>query len=239
MRSQRILIVFIVIGLIVPIVDAQSRAGRRAKKGAAMGAVWGLLLGRDLGDVAAGAAAGAALGGVSGAVDDSYAKKDQKRYEQQRAQAEAEARARALDEERRRLEEERLALEERERALAAQEVQSGGGGDPTTEDEWIEVIGIDNWNGLLALGECQHQRALLLAQAGATIDNAEYRLASKWLEALVAVDLKDSKGAEKLYPALVELDSEVDTVQQASIEADKAILEIRDLRQEEGVVCQR
>jgi hypothetical protein len=37
---------------------------------------------------------------------------------------------------------------------------------------------------------------------------------------------------------LVSLDPEIDTVQQASLEADKAILEIRDIRRQDGIACE-
>ena len=244
MKLRRILICLLAIGLAATVADTQSRAGRGAKRGAAMGAVWGLIFGGDVGDVVEGAAAGAAVGAVGGAVSDSYSKKDRRRYEQQRAQAQAEAEARAadaerqkLEEERRQLEAERRALEEQKRSQQAQTASTGG--EPVTEDEWIAYIGVDNWNALTALVDCQHQRSLLLAQAAATIDDFEFRLASRWIEALVAVDLKDQAAAADLFPVLVSLDPEIDTVQQASLEADKAILEIRDIRRQDGIVCER
>ncbi len=243
MKLRHIVIYFLVVGLMVTIADAQSRAGRGAKRGAAMGAVWGLIFGGDVGDVVEGAAAGAAVGAVGGAVSDSYSKKDRKRYEQQRAQAQAEAEARAadaerqkLEEERRQLEAERRALEEQQRSQQAQTASTGG--EPVTEEEWIAYIGVDNWNALTALVDCQHQRSLLLAQAAATIDDSEFRLGSRWVEALVAVDLNDQAAAAELFPVLVSLDPEIDTVQQASLEADKVILEIRDIRRQDGIACE-
>ncbi len=233
--------------LVASLAHTQSRAGRGAKRGAAMGAVWGLIFGGDIESAVEGAAAGAAVGAVGGAVSDSYAKKDRKRYEQQRAQAYAEQQARVaeaerekLEEERKQLEAEKKALEEQQKAQQAAGAQTASaGGDPVTEEEWIAYIGVDNWNALTALVDCQHQRALLLAQAAATIDDPEFRLASRWIEAFVAVDLKDQSTANDLFPVLVSLDPEVDTVQQASIEADKAIVEIRDIRRQEGIACER
>jgi len=237
MKLRHIVICLLVFGLTAMVADAQSRAGRGAKRGAAMGAVWGLIFGGDIGDVAEGAAAGAAVGAVGGAVSDSYSKKDRKRYEQQRAQAQAEAEARAADAELQKLEEERRALEEQQRSQQAQTASAGG--EPVTEEEWIAYIGVDNWNALTALVDCQHQRSLLLAQAAATIDDPEFRVASRWIEVFVAVDLKDQPAAAELYPVLVSLDPEIDTIQQAAIEADKAILEIRDIRRQDGIACER
>ena len=244
MKLRHIVICLLVIGLTVTMADAQSRAGRGAKRGAAMGAVWGLIFGGDVGDVVEGAAAGAAVGAVGGAVSDSYSKKDRRRYEQQRAQAQAEAEARAadaerqkLEEERRQLEAERRALEEQQRSQQAQNASAGG--EPVTEEEWIAYIGVDNWNALTALVDCQHQRSLLLAQAAATIDDPEFRVASRWIEVFVAVDREDQAAATELFPVLVSLDPEIHTIQQASIEADKAILEIRDIRRQDGIACER
>jgi len=211
MKLKTLVICLVVIGLMTTVADAQSRAGRGAKRGAAMGAVWGLIFGGDIGDVVEGAAAGAAVGAVGGAVSDSYSKKDRKRYEQQRAQAQAEVEARAADAERQKLEEERRALEEQQRSQQAQAASTGG--EPVSEEEWIAYIGVDNWNALTALVDCQHQRSLLLAQAAATIDDPEFRVASRWIEALVAVDLNDQAAATKLFPVLVSLDPEIHTIQ--------------------------
>ena len=244
MNIRKQFVLLLVVALAVSTALAQSRAGRGAKRGAAMGAVWGLIFGGDIGDVVEGAAAGAAVGAVGGAVSDSYAKKDRKRYEQQRAQAYAEQQARAaeaerqqLEAERQRLEAERMAMEEQQKAQQA--VSTSATVDPATEEEWIAYIGVDNWNALTALVDCQHQRAVLLARAAATIDDPEFRLASRWIEVFVAVDQMDQSAAAELFPVLVSLDPDVDTVQQASLEADKAILEIRDIRRQEGITCQR
>lgn len=110
---------------------------------------------------------------------------------------------------------------------------------PQTEEEWIAAIGQDNTNALDALVDCQHDRAELLAKAGATSENPDFALAGQWIEALVAVDQKDQKTANELFAGLTELDDDVDTVQQASVVADQAILEVREARSDEGISCKR
>ena len=87
--------------------------------------------------------------------------------------------------------------------------------------------------------DCQHDRAELLAKAGATSDNPDFALVGNWIEALVALDRQDQAALDELYPKLVELDNDVDTVQQASLAADQAILEVREARQDEGISCER
>jgi hypothetical protein len=243
MKSLRIAVCLLLAGLVVTEIIAQGRVGRGAGRGAAMGAVFGLLLGGDIDDAVEGAAVGAAAGAVGGAIDNSYARKDRRRYEQQQAQARAHAEARAAEEERRRLEAERRALEAERQALEAQqaaEAQTASSStDEYSDEEWIAAIGVDNWNALVALVDCQHQRARLLAQAGATVDNPEYRLASRWLEAMIALDVKDGAAADRIYQDLVELDDDIDTPQQAAIEGDKAVLEVRQIRRDEGISCSR
>lgn len=223
-------------------VSAGQRAKRRAGKGAAMGAVWGLLVGGDIDDAIEGAAVGAAMGGVSGAVDDSYAKKDARRAAEAQAAEQArqtEAQQRAYEAERQRLEEERRQLEQQMAVVEAKQTQALSQNDAEIEAEWIDAIGEDNWNGLVALTDCQHQRAHLLAQAGATVKNEDHRLASVWLEAMIAVDLKKTSEAAAFFDQLAARDPEIDTAQQASIEIDKAILEIREVRREDGTICAR
>ena len=139
------------------------------------------------------------------------------------------------------MEAERRALEaEQQQAEAAATTETVSlGGEVLTEEQWITVVGVDNWNALIALVDCQHQRARLLAQAGATVDDPEYSLASLWIEMLIAVDIKDSAGGQRISGDLVKFDSDIDTIQQASIEADRAILDVRQIRRDEGITCKR
>jgi hypothetical protein len=242
MNVRKICVALMICVFAATVLSAGKRAGRRAGKGAAMGAVWGLLLGGSVEDAVEGAAVGAAVGGVSGAIDDSYAKKDARRAAEAQAAEHAqraEGQRRAYEAERLRLEEEKRRLEEQMVLVEAQETQALSQDDDAIEAEWTEAIGEDNWNGLIALTDCQHQRAHLLAQAGATVENEEHRLASLWLEAMIVVDQKKLDEAAAFYEQLAARDPEIDTAQQASIEIDKAILDIRKLRREEGISCVR
>ncbi len=199
------------------------KAGRWAGKGAAGGAVLGLLVGGDLGSAAEGAALGAAAGAASGAISES---KDRKRARQ------------AELEELRRREAERQ-RQDAERAAEVKTQTTHLNGDlPQTDEEWEAAIGMDNVNALDALIDCQHARARLLAQAAATVENPEYRLVSHWIEALVELDRRNHAEAERLYEALIPMDDDVDTRQQASLLADQALLEVRRVRREEGGHCQ-
>jgi hypothetical protein len=183
------------------------KAGRWAGVGAGIGGIVGLVSG-DLGDAVVGAAVGAAAGGVAGSISDNN---DQKRAvaETQRRQAEAQAYAEA------------------QASAEAEATQA-------EEAEIVAAIGGDNYESYKALRGCQHKRAGALAQAGAASDNTEHQLASVWLEALIALDQQDAAAAEAKYQELVERDPDIDTVQQASIEADRVLLDMRRERGELG-----
>ena len=71
------------------------------------------------------------------------------------------------------------------------------------------------------------------------MENPDFALAGHWIEALVAVDQQDQNTANELFAGLTELDDDVDTVQQAGLAADQAILEVREARSDEGISCQR
>ncbi len=228
-------------------VFVQGEVKRGAGRGAAMGAIWGLILGGDLDSAARGAAAGAATGAVGGA----FAKQDRKRRQEQiELQRLRQQEMRELQEERAlQAEAERLALERERTELArqrreleeqverARQAEDGSSYYPQTEEEWIAAIGRDNYSALDALVDCQYQRADLLAQAGATSESSDYQLASRWVQALVALDRQDTARTRELYEELVIFDRDFDSVQQVSLEADAALLDLRQLRREEGISC--
>jgi hypothetical protein len=201
------------------------KAGRWAGKGAAGGAILGLLIGGDLGSAAEGAAIGAASGAATGAISSS---RDRKR-----------ARQAELDQLRRQ-DAERKAAEARAQAEKAEQKATTTlmpADLPQTDEEWVAAIGPDNVTALDALIDCQHSRARLLAQAAATVDDRDHRLVAHWIEALVELDRRNQAEAERLYQALVPMDDDVDTLQQASLLADQALLEVRRVRSDEGGHC--
>ena len=186
-------------------------AGSGAKRWAGRGAAGGAILGLLVGGDLGGAAVGAAVGAAGGAIGGAASDSSKKKKAN------------------------KAELEE----LRQKEAEGQAYDLPQTEEEWIAAIGQDNTNALDALVDCQHDRAELLAKAGATSENPDFALAGYWLEALVAVDSKDQATAESLFAELVDLDDDVDTVQQASVAADQAILKIRETRSAEEISCER
>jgi hypothetical protein len=188
------------------------------KKGAGIGALLGLALGS--GNIIEDTVRGVALGAVGGAVVGEVQKSNRKKDEQQQVAADREANVAAKDAQIDALEGKLLASVE-----SAQE----------TEAAIVQAIGGDNWEGYKALRACHHKRAYALAGAGATAANVDHQRASVWLEAMTAVDQKDNKKAEGFYKSLVASDPDIDTVQQASLVTDQAVLDMRAERGEIGI----
>ena len=208
----------------------QTQTGKSAKRGAGWGAMAGLVFGDSVWDVAEGAAVGAAGGAAYGAVKGNEM---EKKYQNDIAYSESQ---------------QRLRLEqERNYILAQQKVaESRGQTQVVNSENWMtdrtlleRAFGVDNVNGLYELRDCQHSKAQINALAGANSDMLSHRLASIWLEAMIVVDQKKTDEAAATFDQLAARDPEIDTAQQASIEIDKAILDIRELRREEGISCVR
>jgi len=216
---------FVAIGLCLALllVLIPQQAGAQKKKdkaistgkAAGIGALLGLALSSD---PLAGAASGAALGAAGGMIANQATKgKREKKAAAESAQQQE--------------------MAAREQRLAAYEVEMNEALQARQEAEVaiVEAIGQDNWEGYKALRGCQHERASALAKVGATSNDSVHRLASVWLEAMTAVDGKNSQKAQTTFQTLAERDPEIDTVQQASLATDQAVLDMRSERGEIGI----
>ena len=189
------------------------KTGRYAGYGAGIGALVGLVAGGDLGDVAVGAAVGAAGGAATGAYSDS---KDRERAAIQEKQRAEQAQRRA-------------------EAAAKQQAAAPASATEATDAELVALIGQDNYEAYKAVRECQYKRAYALVQVGAVSDNPDHQLAALWLEAVIAGDQGDSARAKTVYPRIVDHDHDIDSAQQASLEADRFMLEMREERRALGI----
>lgn len=190
------------------------KTGRYAGYGAGIGALVGLVAGGDLGDVAVGAAVGAAGGAATGAYSDS---KDRERAAIQEKQRAEQAQRRA------------------EAAAAKQQAAAPASATETADAELVALIGQDNYEAYKAVRECQYKRAYALVQVGAVSENPDHQLAALWLEAVIAGDQGDSARAKTVYPRIVDHDRDIDSAQQASLEADRFMLEMREERRALGI----
>jgi hypothetical protein len=198
---------------------AQS-ARHGAASGAAMGALAGLVFGGDIDDMVEGAAIGGAAGAGAGAISGSA--REKQRYRDSRRIKEAEYRE----------------AQARARAEAA-EAKAGDAQLQVklTEQETISILGPDTWEGYKALRSCQAPRASGLAQAGKAATDPDHQLAAEWLMAIIAVDTRNTGEKTKAFERLVQMDRDIDTTQQASLEVDKIVLEMRDERTQMGIRC--
>jgi hypothetical protein len=198
------------------------KTGRYAGYGAGIGALVGLVAGGDLGDVAVGAAVGAAGGAATGAYSDS---KDRERAAIQEKQRAEQAQRRA----------EAAAKQQAAEAAAKQQAAAPASATAAADAELVALIGQDNYEAYKAVRECQYKRAYALVQVGAVSDNPDHQLAALWLEAVIAGDQGDSARAKTVYPRIVDHDRDIDSAQQASLEADRFMLEMREERRTLGI----
>jgi uncharacterized membrane protein len=206
----------------------QTQTARSAKKGAGWGALAGLVFGGSLWDVAGGAALGAAGGAAYGAAKGN---EQQKQLRNDIAYAESQ---------------QRIRLEQERNYILADQKRAEMAGTATVVDQtnWMadrdllnRAFGSDNVDGLFALRECQHEKAYLHAMAGANSDLLSHRLASSWLEAMIALDQKDSKTAHRAYQQVVAQDDSVANVEQAKKETTDALVDVRADRKNMGIAC--
>ena len=177
-------------------------------KGAASGAAIGGFLGLVFGGDLGDVVEGAAIGAGAGAVGGAVSGSMKKKEAEKRAQQKQAAKAQP----------------------AAKDPQYD-------EQALIRAIGEDNYRGLVALVDCEHKRAEALAKAGAASSNPDHRLSSIWLEALIASDLRQKERTAELYQQLVSADGDIDTAQQASLETDKVLMDVRQERRAKGISC--
>lgn len=199
------------------------KTGRYAGYGAGIGALIGLVAGDDIDDVAAGAVIGAAGGGLTGAVIDS------REEDARRAAAEAHYRAQ---------QEHKVAELQRQQAMArqARSTESGTGSTHSSSDaELARLIGADNYASYKALRGCDYLRASALARVGELSSNPDHRLASLWLDGLIAIDQRDQATAQLVFQRVVEVDPDIDSIQQASLETDRVVLDLRAERRSMGL----
>jgi hypothetical protein len=227
-KSYRFVLMFTLILFATSAVSQQTQTARSAKKGAGWGALAGLVFGGSLWDVAGGAALGAAGGAAYGAAKGN---EQQKQLQNDIAYSESQQRIR-LEQERNNILADQKRAEMEGRAQVAN--QSNWMADRDLLDR---AFGKDNVDGLFALRDCQHDKADLYAMAGANSDMLSHRLASTWLEAMIAQDRKDTANAQRAYQQIVVQDSTVANVEQAKAETIDALVDVRADRQNMAIQC--
>lgn len=97
-------------------------------------------------------------------------------------------------------------------------------------DQLVAQFGKDNIEAYYALVANNHARANALAGAGELSSDANHRVTAVWIKAMVAVDQQDGASANQEFDRLIVLDPIVDTRDQARMETDRLVVEMRKER---------
>lgn len=101
--------------------------------------------------------------------------------------------------------------------------------------ELKEKIGERNFEGLMYLVNCQHGKALRVAEEEQNEGSEpKHRLAALWLEVLTTADMEDAERLAEVQDLLVDEDPKIETADDARRRTKRALLEVRDIRVEMG-----
>jgi uncharacterized membrane protein len=198
----------------------KTQTAKSAKTGAVWGGLAGLVFGGSLSDAVEGAVIGGATGAVYGSV---------KGNQQLKAERNELARQQL------RIEQERNYILQDE--IAASKASQGNYTPEADEQLLIRAFGEDNVRSLTALRDCDHKRAQLYAMAGANSDFLSHRLASMYLEAMIAEDRGNSNTAAAAYQQIVIRDASVTNTDRARMETLDALTDVRADRRTLGINC--
>lgn len=95
-----------------------------------------------------------------------------------------------------------------------------------------EEIGENNFAGLEALADCEHDRSLRAAAQGRQSKNPNHALAGLWLEILSYADSGREGQARELFPTLVGQDWNIDSTAQAEAKMREGIAALGNIREE-------
>jgi hypothetical protein len=96
--------------------------------------------------------------------------------------------------------------------------------------EFRDEIGVDAFNGFVALAECKHDIAIANAHEARKSRNRDHALAGLWIEILTEADRENSNAASELYPELVASDKQIQTVGDAESRTGDALVELGEIR---------
>ena len=227
-RVSGLLIICVLSALLLSACSSSSSRSAAPKtqtaKSAKTGAVWGGLAGLVFGGSLSDAVEGAVVGGATGAVYGSVKANEQVKRE-----------TNELGRQQVRIEQERNYILQDE--IAASKADPGNYHPAADDDLLRRAFGSDNVNSLNSLRNCDYKNAQLYAMAGANSDFLSRRLASNFLEAMIAEDQGDPQTAEVVYNQIVVQDASIATVDRARMETLDALTDLRADRRNMGISC--
>ena len=99
------------------------------------------------------------------------------------------------------------------------------------EAQYRIEYGPENVDGLIALIDGNHERALAFANVSETSDDANYRWSAVWLKAIIYADLDDRATLEKEYDRLIVIDPEISNYEDADDWIEFLLNDLQELRQ--------
>jgi hypothetical protein len=97
-----------------------------------------------------------------------------------------------------------------------------------------DEIGDENFTGLEALADCNHEQSLRAGAKGRQSKNPNFALAGLWLEILSYADKGQESKARDLFPTLVKQDWNIDSTAQAETKMREGTTALGNVREEYG-----
>jgi len=103
-----------------------------------------------------------------------------------------------------------------------------------------DELGVDAYNGIVALSDCKHDVAIANAREAGKSGNPDYELAGLWIEALAEADRQREPEARALYPEIVQRDDELSSDSEAEARLRDGLRELGEIRASFGMpaVCE-
>jgi len=95
-----------------------------------------------------------------------------------------------------------------------------------------DEIGVDAFNGFVALAECKHEVAIANAREAQNSRNRDFALAGLWVEALAQADRNDTAAAGAVLPDIVAGDRKLGSVDDARARMDEMLVRLAEIRRE-------
>lgn len=105
--------------------------------------------------------------------------------------------------------------------------------DPYDIEVLRKEFGKENVDGLIELVDGNHDKALAYANVGELSEDANHRISSVWLKAMIEEDREDKEAAKKEYERLITLEPDIETVKDAEKETHLLIKELNEIRKGE------
>ena len=98
--------------------------------------------------------------------------------------------------------------------------------------EFKKQVGIDAFNGVVALAECKHEVAIANAREAMKSGNSDFALAGVWVEMLTEADRQRENEARALFPEIVERDRDYSSEAEVETKMRGALNSLADIRTE-------